>query len=222
MSTVIKSGTSTETVQRIAFNLEDISQRAEGYVEQVRLKAAQIVVEAQKQAEVIRRKAEQEGKEAAMRAVEHVLDEKVGKRMETLLPALAQVVSDLADARQIWLQHWERAAVRLGCAIAERITRQRIERTPEITIELAREALQMAAGSSHVVIQLNPADVESLGSHVDRLVKEFGGIATAKVVGDAAIAPGGCRVETRHGAIDQQFSAQLARIEADLTSGNDK
>jgi flagellar assembly protein FliH len=221
MSTVIKNGASAETVQRIAFNLEDISQRAEGYLDQVRLKAAQIVVEAQKQAEAVRRKAEQEGKDAALRAVERVLEEKVAKRMETLLPALAQVVRDLADARQAWLQQWERAVVRLGCAIAERITRQMVERTPEITVELAREALEMAAGSPHVEIQLNPADLESLGNQVDRLIKEFGGIATAQVVGDPAIAHGGCRIQTRHGTIDQQFSAQLARIEAELTSGNE-
>ena len=221
MSTVIKSGTSPENVQRIAFNLEDISQQADRYVDQVRLKAAQIVVEAQKQAEAVRRKAEEEGKAAAMRAVERVLDEKVGKRMETLLPALAQVVRELADARQVWLSQWEKSVVHLGCAIAEKITRQRIQRTPAITVELAREALEMAAGSPHIEIKLNPTDLESLGSHVERLVKEFGGIATAKIVGDPAIALGGCCVETRHGTIDQQFSAQLERIEVELTSGNE-
>jgi flagellar biosynthesis/type III secretory pathway protein FliH len=32
---------------------------------------------------------------------------------------------------------------------------------------------------------------------------------------------GSCRVDTRHGAIDQQFSVQLERIEAELTSGNE-
>ena len=221
MSTVIKSGTSPENVQRIAFNLEDISQQADRYVDQVRLKAAQIVVEAQKQAEAVRRKAEQEGKEAAMRAVERVLDEKVGKRMETLLPALAQVVREVADSRNVWLSQWEKSVVRLGCTIAEKITRQEIRRTPQITVELAREALEMAAGSPQIEIKLNPTDLESLGSQVERLVKAFGSIATAKVVGDPAIAPGGCRVETQHGAIDQQFSAQLERIEAELTSGNE-
>jgi flagellar assembly protein FliH len=221
MSTVIKSGKSGENVQRIAFNLEDISLQADRYVDQVRLKAAQIVLEAQKQAEAVRRKAEEEGKEAAMRAVERVLDEKVGKRMETLLPALAQVVRELADARQVWLSQWEKAVVRLGCAIAEKITRQKVERTPEFTLALAREALEMAAGSSHIEIQLNPVDLESLGGHVDRLVKEFAGIATATVVGEPSIVPGGCRVETQHGTIDQQFPAQLARIEAELTSGNE-
>lgn len=221
MSTVIKSGASAQRVQRVAFNLEDISQQAEGYVDKVRLKAAQIVVEAQKQAEAVRRKAEQEGKDAAMKAVERVLDEKVGKRMETLLPALERVVRELADARQVWLSQWEKAVVRLGCAIAEKITRRMVERTPEITVELAREALEMAAGSPHIEIKLNPTDLESLGSQVERLVKTFGGIATAKVAGDPAIAPGGCRVETRNGTIDQQFSAQLARIEAELTSGNE-
>ena len=34
---------------------------------------------------------------------------------------------------------------------------------------------------------------------------------------DPEIARGGCRVETRFGTIDQQFEAQLARIEEELT-----
>jgi flagellar assembly protein FliH len=222
MSTVIKSGTSAHAVQRVAFNLEDISQQANHYLDQVRVKAAQIVVEAQKQAETLRRKAEEEGQQAAMRAVERVLDEKVGKKLDSLLPALSQTIRDLADARQSWMQHWEKSVVRLACAIAEKITRRELSHQPAIAVELAREALEMAAGSPHIVVRLHPTDFESLSSHVERLVKEFAGTATAEIVADASVELGSCRVDTQHGTIDQQFSAQLARIEAELTSGNER
>jgi flagellar biosynthesis/type III secretory pathway protein FliH len=37
------------------------------------------------------------------------------------------------------------------------------------------------------------------------------------VVADPQVSLGGCRVETRFGVIDQQFEAQLARIEQELT-----
>jgi flagellar assembly protein FliH len=221
MSTVIKSTASAHAVGRVAFNLEDISQQAESYLDQVRVKAAQIVVEAQKQADTLRRKAEEEGQQAAMRAVERVLDEKVGKKLDSLLPALSQTIRDLADARQSWLSHWEKSVVRLACAIAEKITRRELSAHPEIPIELAREALEMAAGSPHIEIRLHPTDRQSLASQVERLVQEFAGTATAEVSADPAIEPGSCRVDTRHGTIDQQFSAQLARIEAELTSGNE-
>jgi flagellar assembly protein FliH len=221
MSTVIKSGTSTHAAQRVAFNLEDISQQAEAYLDQVRVKAAQIVVEAQKQADSLRRKAEQEGRQAALQAVERVLEEKVGKKLDSLLPALAQTIRDLADARQSWLSHWEKSVVRLACAIGEKITRRELTQHPQIAVELAREALEMAAGSPHVEIRLHPTDRESLSSQIERLVQEFAGTATAEIIADPAIEPGSCRVDTRHGSIDQQFKAQLERIEAELTGGNE-
>jgi flagellar assembly protein FliH len=221
MSTVIKSGTTTHAVQRVAFNLEDLSQQAERYLDQVRMKAAQIVVEAQKQADTLRRKAEEEGQQAALKAVERVLDEKVGKKLDSLLPALSQTIRNLADARQSWLSHWEKSVVRLACAIAEKITRRELSQHPEIALELAREALEMAAGSPHVEIRLHPTDRQSLAGQVDRLVQEFVGTATAEIIPDADIELGSCRVDTRHGTIDQQFSAQLARIEAELTGGNE-
>jgi flagellar assembly protein FliH len=221
MSTVIKHGASGHAVQRVAFNLEDMSRQANNYLDKVRVQAAQIVVEAQKQADAVRRKAEEDGKQAAFRAAEKVLDQKVGAKLESLLPALEQVVGQLADAKQAWLKHWERATVKLACAIAEKITRRQVQECPDIAVELVREGLEMAAGWPQVQVQLNPIDVESLGGQIKRLVGELQSVAAAQIKGDPAIELGSCRVETQHGAIDQQFSVQLARIEAELTAGND-
>lgn len=221
MSTVIKAGGTTGSVHHIAFNLEDMAQQANRYLDQIRLQAAQIVVEAQKQAEAVRRKAEEEGKQAAMRAVESVLDQKVGKKMETLLPAIQQVVRDLTDAKQTWLKHWEQSTVRLAVAIAQKVTRREHIAHPDITISLVREALEMTAGSPQIRILMNPTDVETLGSQVTRVTNEFRRVGTAEVIADAAISPGGCRVEADHGSIDQQFESQLARIETELTSTNE-
>src|SRR5687768_3871129 len=160
MSRVIKSGNGVASIQRVAFNLEDISQQAGGYLDEIRIQAAQILVEAQKQAEGIRRKAEEEGRQAAARAAQLELDEKVGQKLESLLPALRQMIGQLSDARQTWLQDWERGTVKLACAIAEKIARRELERHPEVTVELVREALEMAAGSPSVRIRMNPTDVE--------------------------------------------------------------
>ncbi len=220
MSTVIKSGLSSRSAQRVAFNLQDITQQANTYLDEVRVQAAQIVVEAQRQADAIRRKAESEGKQAALRAAERVLDEKVGKKMETLLPALAKVIGDLDDAKQTWLKHWENSSVKLACAIAGKISRIELTHRPEIAAGLLREALELVAGALRVKIHLNPSDVETLGVQVGRLQQEFQNIAPAEIVPDETISLGGCRVETMHGGVDQRFEAQLARIESELTSGN--
>ena len=49
------------------------------------------------------------------------------------------------------------------------------------------------------------------------LVQEMSGLGAVEMIADAGVSRGGCRVETRFGAIDQQFEAQLARIEEELT-----
>ena len=48
------------------------------------------------------------------------------------------------------------------------------------------------------------------------LVQEMSGLGETQIVADASVSPGGCRVETRFGSIDQTFEAQLARVEEEL------
>jgi flagellar assembly protein FliH len=221
MSTVIKSGGSLRGTQQVAFNLEDMNQHAAKYLEKIRAQAAQIIADAKRQAETIRRQAEEEGRQAATRAAEKVLDEKVGTRMQSLLPALQKVVNDIADAKQAWLGQWESSTVHLAAAIAGKVLRGSAPQLPNVTLKLVREALEMAAGSSQVRILLNPSDHETLQGQIGRLSKELGRIGSAEVVSDPQITPGGCRIETLHGSIDQQFEAQLQRIEEELTRAND-
>ncbi|HEY2882377.1 MAG TPA: FliH/SctL family protein [Pirellulales bacterium] len=219
MATVIKSSLTARSAQPIAFNFEDVAQHANRYVDDVQAKALAIIADAQQKADSVSRRAEEQGREAALKAVEQVLDQKVGKRMETLLPALEKVINELVDARQAWLQQWEQSAVHLAAKIAERVIRRELKHSPDITLELVREALEMASGSPRVKIALNPADFETLGSQVERLSKEIARAAQPEIVADESISLGGCRVETRQGAIDQQVETQLERIIAELTNG---
>ena len=75
----------------------------------------------------------------------------------------------------------------------------------------------LAAGSSHVRIQLNPNDLKAMGDQMRVLIDEIAPLSGAELNADPEITPGGCRVETRFGIIDQQFESQLKRIEEELT-----
>jgi flagellar assembly protein FliH len=222
MASVIKSSLGTRQASPIAFNFEDVAQHASRYVDDVQTQAAGIIAGAQRQAEAISRRAAEQGQQAALAAMERTLDEKVGQKMESLLPALQKVVSELVDARQAWLRQWEQATVHLAAKIAERVIRREITKTPEITVDLVREALQLAAGSPHVKIFLHPDDFDTLNGQIDRLVKELARAAEAEIIPDVTVSPGGCRLETRQGLIDQQIETQLERIIAELTGGNEQ
>ena len=75
----------------------------------------------------------------------------------------------------------------------------------------------MAAGSTQIQVRLHPTDHAALGGQVQTLVAELARGGGAEVIADPAISPGGCRVDTQFGSIDQQFEAQLARIEEELS-----
>ena len=63
---------------------------------------------------------------------------------------------------------------------------------------------------------MNPDDMRSLRDQVQKLLNPYASLAATELVADETISPGGCRVETEHGVIDQQIEAQLARISEEL------
>jgi len=212
MPTIIRATDSNRGTHAAAFNFDDMAVKAKGYLERVRADAAKIVQQARQEAAAIRNKAEQEGRQAGTKAVE----EMIRKELATALPALKNVIGDIQDAKQAWLAHWEACSVHVATAIAQRLIRGELTRQPEITLELVRESLELAAGNTELRIHLNPADREVLGGRVEALVQELSTMTAAELVANPDISLGGCRVETRFGIIDQQFEAQLKRIEEEL------
>ena len=213
MSTIIRATDRGCGEHCVEFNFDDMASRADNYLDTVRAEAARIVAAARREAEAIRQDAQREGHQAAMQAVEQM----VARQLATVLPALRQVIQDIQHAKQAWLTHWEASAVHVSAAIAGRLIRRELADQPEITLTLVREALELATGSSQLRIHLNPDDHKAIGSQVDTLVNELATLTTAEVVADDEITRGGCRVETSFGIIDQQFEAQLKRIEEELT-----
>jgi flagellar assembly protein FliH len=67
-----------------------------------------------------------------------------------------------------------------------------------------------------VCLRMHPHDLAALGDQIERVVAQISRVGNVEVLADATIERGGCRVETRFGSIDQQFAAQLERIEEEL------
>jgi flagellar assembly protein FliH len=216
MAGIIKAGnhrTPTQSASGVVFNFADMG---DSYISKVQDEAAKIIGEARAEAARIRSQASEDGRRAALQAVEATLRSKVDQQLASILPALKQAVTSVLDARQVWQRHWEQHALRLCTAIAGRIVRREVQRVPLITVELVREALQLAAGNERITLRLNPEDHATLKDSISRLTSEMSTLAETRVVPDPSITPGGCRVETEFGSIDQQLEAQLARITEEL------
>ncbi|MEX0610834.1 MAG: FliH/SctL family protein [Pirellulales bacterium] len=221
MATIIRKNNARQlpsgrAVGTVAFSFADMRGQADDYVKTVQQEAAKIVQQAHQQAEQIRRQAEAAGRKAAEAAVERILDEKVARRMDTLVPALEQLVRQINDARGELQVHWERSMIKVSTAIAERIIRRELAREPQITLDLIAETLRLAAGTAEITLRVNPTDHENMGSQINRLAATLCQLAPSAIVPDPSISTGGCRIETKFGEIDQQIESQLRRIEEDL------
>jgi flagellar biosynthesis/type III secretory pathway protein FliH len=216
MATVIKASTRLQASDATAYRFDDLGDRAVECLDDVRRRAVEILSGAEQEAIAIRHRAEEQGRAAALQAAEQVLEEHVDRQLATLLPALGKAIDGIRSAQAEWLLHWEKTAVRVATAIAGRVIRREVERAPEITLALVREALELAAGSGDIELRMHPDDVAALGTQVERLAGELARLGKPEIVADPKIEKGGCRIETRFGAIDQQFTAQLARIEQEL------
>ncbi len=202
------------------FNLEDLNQRAEKYLEQVRNQARQILLQAQQEAQAQRAQLEaqvrQELQQQFHQQVQQEVQAQLSQRLQTLLPALEQAVNQLAQARSQWLEHWQQNALRVAVAIAEKITRRQLEQHPEITLQWVQEALEAATGSPQVVVRMHPRDVEALGQQVELLAQKMLPAARFQLQADPQVEPGGAVLHTAWGEVDQQLQTQLQRILEEL------
>lgn len=215
MSTIIKASTS-QSDRTVGFAFDELGDPANTDYRCAGGDAARLLAEAESQANELRQ-AEEQGRAAALAAAEQVLEQEVGRKVNAVVPALRAAVDGIQAAKAEWLAHWEKSAMDVATAIASRVIRREIKRTPEVTLALVKEALELAAGSADVQLRMHPDDLEILGQKVERLAAELGRLGDAKIVADPSITPGGCRIDTRFGTIDQQIESQLARIEQELT-----
>ena len=216
MSTIIKASGPIRLVDGVSFNFDDMAEKGNHYLDQIRQHAARIIAEAEQKAVEIRARAEQDGQRAALAAVERIMDEKVAKQMTTVLPAMREAVASIEASKAVWLDHWEKAALHTAGAIAGRLARREAIRCPEIPLALVREALELAAGSPQIKLHMHPDDHAAVGQQAEQLCSELHRLGSVVVVADPQVTRGGCQVHTRFGMIDQQFEAQVARIEQEL------
>lgn len=132
------------------------------------------------------------------------------KRAEAMLRRLAQTIEELADLRRTMIRQTERQMVQLSLAIAKRILRREVVLDRELTMTMARVALERLGDATAVTVRLNPADFEATFRRHDDLQTHTG--ARVSVVADAAISRGGCLVQSDFGYVDGSVDAQFQEL----------
>jgi flagellar assembly protein FliH len=104
-----------------------------------------------------------------------------------------------------------RALTRVAASIAQQVVRDELNAHPERIARVAHEAVEAVLMSArHIVVQVNPQDHALVESGAAEAIAARG----ARLVSDAGIERGGCRVLSDVGTIDARIGARWARASA--------
>jgi flagellar assembly protein FliH len=130
-----------------------------------------------------------------------------GKRADAMLRRLSETLDQLGDLRRRMIRETEAQMVELALAIARRIVRRDVALDQNLTLSMARLALDRLGDRTTATVRLHPDDLaatavgrsEWSGSHVT-------------VVADGSVSRGGCRIESDFGFVDASIDAQFREV----------
>ena len=200
--------------------------RLEGrQLQSARQRAAAVVQRARQEAEELRRQARQEGFEEGLRQGLHEGrargEQLVRQEARQILEQLQQAAEQAGRWRLEALRDAEGDMVEIALAAAEKVVRQRIEQSAEVTREVLRCLLAMealAAASGRVVVRVHPREWQWLAGQGAGELRAEGPLAI-EWVADPALTPGGCVVESDVGIFDASLETRLAAIREALRDG---
>lgn len=122
--------------------------------------------------------------------------------------ALMQQFDEQLDALEFDMA---RSLARVAAAIAQQVVRDELQTQPQRIARVAHEAVEAVLLSArHIVVQVNPQD----HALVEQGAAEVIGARSVRLVSDASIERGGCRVLTDVGTIDARVGARWAQASA--------
>ena len=105
----------------------------------------------------------------------------------------------------------ERAAVELALQIAEHAVRAAVAADPERVLDAAQGALRALVERQHVLVLVNPEDLELVRAGLGPLIAELGGVGHYEVQAERRVTRGGAVVRTVDGEIDATVETKLTR-----------
>ena len=111
--------------------------------------------------------------------------------------------------RQSYFARVEGEVVQLALAVARKILHREALADPMLLTALVRIALDQMQGATEVSIRLPSADIPAWSQHLGAASSN----TTPKLVGDPALSPGDCFVETSLGSANFSIEAQLKEVE---------
>lgn len=130
----------------------------------------------------------------------------------TALAALQAAAAEMVAKRDALCDAVEPAAISLALAGAEQVVAAALDVKPELIENTARGALRRLIERDHVIMLVNPDDLEHMRGVSATLIEELGGIESLKVEAERRVAPGSVIVQTPTGDVDARLDTRLAQL----------
>jgi flagellar biosynthesis/type III secretory pathway protein FliH len=134
-------------------------------------------------------------------------------RLEPLFESLERVLSELNSLRRQTCLELEAELVQLAIGVARKIVGREVSADPDHIAGVLRKALRLVENAAPIRIRLNPSDLKHLEGTRPRMLSELAEARRACFEADAALAPGGCSIETDSGDVDARIEHQLQVVE---------
>ncbi len=210
------------------YNLSDLELEGERIRSGARERAKEILRGAVLQSERLREQSRQEGATAGRNEGlklgleegrrQGLKEEKARIAAETasLAETVKAIARETAAKQRDLLGAAERDLVGLALAIARKVVKVESARNPEVLRENVRRAIALTAQKAELEVVVHPSQREAIEAYLPDLRRDLLEVRGLSVVPDAAVAPGGCVVRTRRGAVSAELDVQLAAIEQAL------
>ncbi len=219
MATILKQADLKQSgaeARLVAFNIDDVQQRAQAYLADVRQQAAALLAQAQSEADTVRAAARSEGLAQAQKEIAQQVEQRAQQltedRIRLAIGACQQAIDSLTSDTSRWLQTWRDSTIELAIAMAEKLTRQSMAQGLEPLRVWLEEALMMMRDARDVHILVHPDDFTWAGRYLQQMARHVPHAGSAEVLPDPEVSRGGCIVRCQHGEVDQQLETQLARL----------
>ncbi len=208
----------------VPFSMQDVEVAARNILLRARQQADQLLAAAQTEGEVLKKRMGVDGMAEGRKAgYEQGLVEGQKQAMEENRSALAEVhgamleaVGQLEQSREELTCVALAEVVGLAAAIARRVTKRQAIIEPEVLEANVADALRLVIHAADLRIAVNPSQLDVMERLLPRMGLTWPVLNHAKVVGDGAVHPGGCRLMTAAGEVDADIDGQLDRVIGEL------
>ena len=189
---------------------------AEAMLAQARAEAAELLEDAQIQAEALREAAWQEGhhqgRTEARAAVETELRAAWDARADALRAEMDGLVAQIGAAREaLWAQQ-EPEMVALALDIARQVVKTEVTQNPEVVRALIANAVRRITDKDNVRVRVSLTDAPRVKEMRQDLMDLMDGLRHLEIVDDRRVGEGGCVIETNAGTIDAKIETQLSEV----------